>query len=247
MRSIGGLPTSAMLVAPLAFSPWQATQPFSTNSLAPSAGVPRPGGRLVPSGRMVMSQALMSASLIGLPSFGVSAACAAPSVNASRAAATILRVNMLDLPLGADAPAGDAVVVLVREAGDVRHGLGFAAHRDELRARRLEVAGLVEGAALQHRRSTVPAPGHAKARERLGVHRTLQRRLGPGFAAVGRHQHLGDPPRARISDAGNLVEARLLHVDAERRAGDEGLHLLQEIELIGLAARQDRRVVARLV
>ena len=45
-------------------------QHFSAKSLAPCAGVPLPGGRLVPSGRMVMSQALMSASLIGLPSFG---------------------------------------------------------------------------------------------------------------------------------------------------------------------------------
>ena len=42
----------------------------------PCAAVPLPGGNPVPSGMMVMSQAAISASVIGLPSFGASAAIA---------------------------------------------------------------------------------------------------------------------------------------------------------------------------
>src|ERR1700693_5365709 len=115
-----GLPISAAALAPLAPSPWQATQPFSTNNLAPSAAVPLPGGRLVPSGRVVMFQALMSASEIGLPRPGVSAALAGPMASPSSATpASKLRIDMLDLPFAVDAPAGEAVVVLVGEPENV--------------------------------------------------------------------------------------------------------------------------------
>src|SRR5580692_10412262 len=110
---------------------------------APCAAVPLPGGKLVPSGRMVMFQALMSASVIGLPSPGVSAAPAALMVNppiakqSSAAPASNLRIDMLDLPFAVDAPAGEAVVVLVGEPEDVGHGLGLAPLRHEIRAQRL--------------------------------------------------------------------------------------------------------------
>src|SRR5262249_57552525 len=130
-----------------------------------------------------MSHAAMSAWLIGRPRLGVSA-CAATSAAASAATASaILRVDMLDLPLLADGPAGDAVPMLVREAQHVRHLLGFAARRHELGARGLHVAGLVPGAALQGGGSAVPAPRHAEARERLGHHRRLPRSPPPPPAA----------------------------------------------------------------
>ncbi len=138
--------------------------------------------------------------------------------------------------------------MLVREAERVLHRLlGLAALRDELGAQRLRVAGLVPGAALQHRGAAVPAPRHAEAGERLGQHRRLQRRLRPALAAVRRDHDLGDTAGPRIGDAGNLVVAGLLQGMAEGRVGDEGLHLLQEIEPVGLSVRQDLRVGARLV
>src|SRR5436190_18655304 len=106
-----------------------------------------------------MSHALMSASEIGLPSPGVSAAAAlAATPSTSIRATSDLRVDMFDLPFAVDAPAGDAVVMLVGERQQVRERLrGLAAHGDELGARRLYIAGLVPGAALQHHRLAVPA------------------------------------------------------------------------------------------
>src|SRR6266550_2638682 len=94
----------------------------------PPASGPLPGGRPVPSGMMAMSQAAISASVIGLPSFGASAAIATePNGRTSAAASKVLRVNMFDLPGAADAPAREAVVVLIGEPERVRHRfLGLA-------------------------------------------------------------------------------------------------------------------------
>src|SRR6516165_12817571 len=116
---------------------------------APWAGVPLPGGRLVPSGRTAMSHCLMSASEIGLPSFGLGlCARAVPTVSATAQASSGLRIDMLDLPFAVDAPAGEAVVVLVGESERRRQRLPrLAARGDELGAQRLHVAGLVPGAA----------------------------------------------------------------------------------------------------
>src|SRR5207302_9159492 len=113
-----------------------------------------------------MSQAAMSASVIGLPSRGVSppaAAVAATKASATARARGDLRVHMLDLSLAVDAPAGDAVVVLVGERERTGHRLlGLAPHGDELGAGRLHAAGFVPGAALQHRRLAVPVPRHVE-------------------------------------------------------------------------------------
>src|SRR6185295_14143626 len=143
-----------------------------------------------------MSQALMSFSVIGWPRPTdsprpfLSAASAMLEVSASNATAardSFLGVDMLDLSLGVDAPAGDAVVVLAVEAERVGDGLErFAARGHELLPQRLAVAGVVPGAAHQHRGSAAPAPRDVEARERLRIDRTLQRRLGPTRAAVGR-------------------------------------------------------------
>src|SRR4051794_30341559 len=151
-----------------------------------------------------MFQGAISASVMGLPSPGVSALTAAkPSASAQPAAIAAmekaLRIDMLDPPVGVDAPARDAVVVLVGEAERVCDWLlRLSARGDELGAQRLHVAAFVPGAALQHHGLAVPAPWHAEAREGLGLHRLLQRRLSPAFSAVGRNHDLGDAAVARI-------------------------------------------------
>src|SRR5262245_27551713 len=185
---------------------------------APWAGVPLPGGMLVPSGRTAMSQALVSASEMLLPSPGESASAADPNANVSATERRRLRVDMFDLPFVVDAPGRDAVVVLVGERqaiGDRAFSLPAGGH--EFRAQRLSVAGLVPGAAHERDRLAVPAPRDGEARERLRIARPLQRRLSPALAAIGRHQDLRDPAVTRIGNAGDLVVARPLQRMAERR------------------------------
>src|SRR5262245_66495783 len=196
-----------------------------------------------------MFQAVMSASAIGLPSPGVSAAAdPAPKASTTARARTGLRIDMLDLPVALDAPARDAVVVLVGERQRGCHRLlGLAARGHELGARRLYVAGLVPGAALQDDRLAVPAPRHAEAGERFGKDRLLQRGLCPALAAIGRNHDLGNASVARIGNAGHLVEALLLQRVAEGGTGDERFDLLREVEQPHLVAGQDLRVGFRLV
>src|SRR5262245_18579194 len=171
---------------PLPPSPWHATH-FSANILAPSTAVPLPSGRPRPSGMAATSQAATSASVIGLPSFGDCASAApAPTAATSSAGSRTLRVDMLDLPARVDAPAGEAVVMLVWEAERIGRLLGLAARGDELGAQRLHVARFVPSAALDHHRLAVPAPRHAEARERLWMHRPLPRGLRPALAGGGR-------------------------------------------------------------
>src|SRR5262252_9322889 len=63
----GGPPTSAAAAGvPFAPSPWHIAH-FAAKIGAPCAAVPLPGGRPVPSGRMLMSHAAMSASEIFAP------------------------------------------------------------------------------------------------------------------------------------------------------------------------------------
>src|SRR5207244_12969641 len=127
-----------------------------------AASWPRPLGRPGPAGRMWMSPAARSPCVTGVPRLGP-AARAGPAINISRT----LRVNMADSSRCIDAPAGDAVVVLARKHGHRRHARSLAAHRDDFGARRLHVALIVPGAALQHCRAAIPLPRDAKARERL--------------------------------------------------------------------------------
>src|SRR5262249_49991052 len=122
-----------------------------------------------------MFQAAISASLIGLPRPGVSATAGpAPNPKVSERANSEIRVNMFDASRAINAPAGDAVVVLVGESQRVRHRLvGLAARGNELGTQRLHRAGFVPGATLQHHRLPIPPPRHAEARERLGQYRRL--------------------------------------------------------------------------
>ena len=99
----------------------------------PWAGVPAPGGNPVPSGRMLMSHAAISAPLIGSPRL-VASAKATPAVRPSKRQATgiePLRVDMLDFPGAVDSPAGDGVEVLVRKRHNRRHRLQLPACRDK--------------------------------------------------------------------------------------------------------------------
>src|SRR5262249_16271487 len=159
------------------------------------------------------SQFLTLASVIGLPSpvFSADTAGAVANANARRQPLSALRVDMLDLPFVVDAPAGDAVIVLVGEAQWVLHGLlRLAPRRHEFCAQRLGVAALVPGAALQHGRLPVPAPGHHEAGERFGIDRTLQRGFAPALATVGRDHDPRDASGTGIGHAGDGVEAGLL-------------------------------------
>src|SRR5438067_1422817 len=137
---------------------------------APCAEVPLPGGNPAPSGPMLMSQSARSASVTFWPRPGVSAASAPPATTTS-AVATVsakpLHIDMLGLPLVVDRPAHDVVHVAHRERRHRRVDPGLAAFGPHVGARRLHVAGLVEGAALQHHRLTIPAPGHAEAGKRF--------------------------------------------------------------------------------
>src|ERR1700686_379904 len=108
---------------------------------APWAAVPPPAGKPAPSGPMLRSHVARSASVTFWPSPGVSAANAAPALdaNANSVAETRLRVDMLGLPLAVDPPAGDGIHVSHREGGDGGRGLGLAALRKELGAGRLHI------------------------------------------------------------------------------------------------------------
>src|SRR6266850_3298108 len=176
---------------------------------APWAGVPLPGGKPVPSGKMLMSQAVISAGSSGFPRFGAWAKTALEPRESARTKAVIgiLRINMFDLPLVIDRPARDGVVVLARKSRYGRDFRRLAAQGHDLSARWLRVAGLVPGAALEDRRAAIPVPGHAEPGESLAVHRFLQRRLRPALTTIGGHHDLRNPAVARIGDAGNLVEA----------------------------------------
>src|ERR1700716_848198 len=146
---------------------------------APCANVPLPGGRPLPSGPMLKSHSASSASLTGLPSPGRSpaiAVAAPPSASTSgTTTARRLPVDMLELPFVVGGPTRDDVHVPHREGGHRSVHLGFAALGEHLRARRLHVAGLVPGTALQHDRLAVPAPGRAEPGQGLAEHRRVER------------------------------------------------------------------------
>src|SRR5438876_3357769 len=138
MSLIGLPPTSAALGPPLPFSPWH-TAHFAAKIRAPSAGVPLPGGRPVPSGRMLMSHSDRSAAVMGFPSFG---ACPNAALENSASVTKIrnvrsLSVNIPYLPAAFDRPARNGVIVLARESGYSRRPRRLAAGRDKPRSGRL--------------------------------------------------------------------------------------------------------------
>src|SRR5271154_2272766 len=101
---------------------------------------------------MLMSQGVMSAGAIACPNCG---ACASAGTVANIAAhsARRLRIDIRRLALFIDTPAGDRIVVI---------DAAQAPFRSKCRARRLPHAGVVAGAALQHRWAAIPLPRRAK-------------------------------------------------------------------------------------
>src|SRR5580704_1953297 len=195
-----------------------------------------------------MSQAAASASLIGLPNFGTSAANAALAISANAPATLIvLHVDMADRPLGIDTPARNAIHMIHREGRDIGRVARLAAFGDELLARRLHITGLVGGAAHDHGRLAAPLPWHAETGQRLGQHRRLKRRQGPALATVGRDLDLCDTAMARIGDAGNLAIAGPRHGLAWRWPCDEGFDLFGIEEPPRFAGIEQHRVLARFV
>src|SRR3981081_3322891 len=112
---------------------------------------------------MLMAQAVISASSIGLPRLGVSANALPVAITTARAITETagLGIDMLDLPFAIYSPARDGVVMLIGETEDRRLRLEFAARGHELLTGRLNVTRLVPGPALQDRRTAIPAPWHA--------------------------------------------------------------------------------------
>src|SRR5205823_12932077 len=128
---------------------------------APCADVPLPRGRFVPSGCTLMFHAASSAGVTGVPRPGP-AAKAGEEMSSSVAT---LDVNMAHASVGIDRPARRPVVVLADERGGRQHARALAAVSDHLGARRLRLGGLIPCAREEHRRSAVPLPGNAEARE----------------------------------------------------------------------------------
>src|SRR5271154_4146733 len=153
---------------------------------APCSDVPLPAGKPAPSGSTSMSHAAKSAAVIGLPRLTPCASAPpVPKVIDHRPASSrILCIRMSDLSLLVDGPARDGVEVMIFERQERRHRRQLTARRNKFRARRLRVAVLVPGAALQHCRTAIPLPRHAETRERHAKHGFLQRGFAPALAAV---------------------------------------------------------------
>src|SRR5215831_21382034 len=96
---------------------------------APSAALPLPGGRPVPSGRTLISQAAISRGVIGLPRFGVCAKAQiepVTSINTMTHGAS-LRVYIFHLATTFNGPTCDRVVMFVRKRSDGRSLRGLSA------------------------------------------------------------------------------------------------------------------------
>src|ERR1700730_17054836 len=100
---------------------------------APSAGVPLPAGRPEPSGRMLMSQAAVSAGVISFPRFGrcgfgawAKATLGSKATVSMRANPRRLPVYMLHLPAAFDRPTDDGVVVLADKGSHRRNFCGLS-------------------------------------------------------------------------------------------------------------------------
>src|ERR1700704_6662368 len=94
-----------------------------------------------------------------------SARAAHSSIATVNAANSTLRVGIGHLAVSSDTPRPDRVVMV-----DVI----VTAHREQFSQRRLHVASLVDGAALDHRRVAVPMPRQAEAGQRPRQHRLPQ-------------------------------------------------------------------------
>src|SRR6266436_1008478 len=142
------------------------------------------------------------------------------------AATSSLRIG--HLAVGRDTPRPDRVVVIV---------VIVAAHREQFGQGWLNVAGLVDGAALDDCRFAVPVPRQSETGQRPRQHRLLQLRFLPALAVVDGYIDTPDPAVAAPGDAADLVEAGRRQPLAAGRARDDGLGFHIECELARLAIR----------
>src|SRR5438552_1812055 len=158
---------------------------------APSAGVPLPGGKPVPSGNTLMSHAASSAGVMGFPRFGAwaRAASEARTTASSTTKCRTLCIYMFHLATGIDRPGCDRVAVLAWKCGDRGNLSGLAALGDKLRSCGLHISGIVPRAALQYGGAAVPAPRNTEPGESLAVYGFLQCCLCPALAAIGGDHH----------------------------------------------------------
>src|SRR5689334_11381170 len=186
-----------------------------------------------------MSQEAISSEVASLPSSGPSASAAddRPS-KAATAKRERLGINMRQLPLFGDGPAGDAIEVV---------NAFHSAIPEQLRTRRLNIPRLVGCAALQNSGAAVPAPGDTEAGQRFRQHWLLEGGWCPAFATIGRDIHLGDLAIARPGEARNLIEAYSLHRQAGRGMRNHRLAFHREDELQRLTVRQRDRIFGGLV
>src|SRR6266481_4574798 len=112
------------------------------------------------------------------------------------AATSSLRIG--HLAVGRDTPRPDRVVVII---------IIVAAHREQFGQGRLDVAGLVNGTALDDCRFAVPVPRQSETGQRPRQHRLLQLRFLPALAVVDGYIDTPDPAVAAPGDAADLVEA----------------------------------------
>src|SRR5258705_13902744 len=131
----------------------------------------------------------------------------------ANAASSSLRVGIGHLAVSSDTPRPDRVVT-------VDHIV--AAHREQLGHCRLTVTGLVDGAALDHRRLAVPMPRQAEAGQRPRQPRLLQLRLLPALAVIDGYVDTPDFSAPGPGDAADFVETRRRQPLAARRPGDDG-------------------------
>src|SRR3954453_15634513 len=152
-------PTSASFGRPAPFSPWQARH-FSVYTASPCFGVPLPAGNPAPSGPTLRLHAAISCAVTTRPRSGPSAATAAlePRMIAATAARTGLRVGMLHLALLGDAPGRDRVRMIK---------CAVATAGNHLLARGLHVSGIIDRAALQNGRASIPAPRQTETGQRF--------------------------------------------------------------------------------
>src|SRR5260370_36549994 len=148
-----------------------------------------------------MFQPAISAGVATRPMpYGLCAsACAAQANTTAIAAAASLRVGIGHLAIFSDTPGPDRIVMV-----DVI----VAAHREQFSQGRLNVAGLVDGAALDHRRLAVPMPRQAEAGQRSRQHRLLQLRFLPALAVIDGYIDAPDFAVSAPGDAADLVETR---------------------------------------
>src|SRR5262249_30768620 len=200
---------------------------------SPSIAVPRPGGRPMPSGPMLMSHAAMSAGAIGCPNCGAWARADDAIVSIVMQTATGLSVNIASPAHLVNTPACDGVVVVAPAQATL---IG------ELRARWLHHAGIVSGATLQYGGTAIPLPSRAEAHKRFLQDRALQSRRRPALSTLSRPL---DPPDAAASppnEPRNLVESGSAQRESRRRTRDEGFHFDREHELPGLFILEYDRV-----